>query len=71
MEDFNFAKGNKNFEESNRSEKYTIISFIKEELNLTPKIKWFRVNTFGNKAQIFALRLKTYLFDNPGVVYNW
>jgi len=71
MEDFYFAKGSKKFEECCSSEKYTIISFLKEELNLNSK----RINSkpinFRNKVQIFALRLKTYLFDNPGVVYNW
>jgi len=71
MEDFYFAKGSKNLEEYSSSEKFVIISFLREELNLISKIKWFRINAFRNKAQIFSLKLKTYLFDNPGVVYNW
>ncbi len=71
MEDFYFAKGSKNLEECSSSEKFVIISFLREELNLISKIKWFRINAFRNKAQIFSLKLKTYLFDNPGVVYNW
>ena len=71
MEDFYFVKGSKNFEEYSSSDKLLIISFLREEINLISKIKWFRINAFRNKAQIFSLKLKTYLFDNPGVVYNW
>ena len=54
MQDFYFAKGSKNFEDCSRSEKYTIISLLNEELSLFTKIKWFRINTFRKLAQIFA-----------------
>lgn len=71
MEDFYFAKGSKNFEECGISERFAIISILKEELNPISKSKWFKINSFRNQAHLFALRLKAYLFNNPGVVYQW
>ncbi len=61
MEVFNFAEGSKNFEECSSSEKYYVISLLKEELNLLAKITWFKINFFRNQDQIFAIR----------VVYKW
>jgi hypothetical protein len=71
MQDFYFAKGSKNFEECSRSEKYAIISLLKEELNLFTKIKWFRITTLRKLAQIFAVRLEAYKFDKYRDVYKW
>jgi len=68
MGELYFSKGSKNFKECSSSERSTILSLLKEELNLTSKNKWFTIYSFRNQAHFFVVRLKNYIFNNPGEI---